>query len=340
NVGGTKAGDASDGAGDDRAGGIDTLDEDVAQERVFTFLARAESHEDGRAHILHADVGDDHAVDAAAIDCLNVDAADDAVHHGAAVVAVDDGVREDDILEDSAGGGAHLKTVAGAGDDAVGDGDVLGGLHFAAVRVFALKADGVVAPDDVAVGYEDVAAAGDVHPVGIAAVKRVADADAVDKDCLAVDRAQGPAGRVFERDAANADVVARDDLHHGGRACVVVFGLVMAGGYVVPGLIGRGRGTIRIRLPPGFPVAVDGAEAAEGDVFGVARKDDVIAVNVAASPGKAEMVFVVAEVRAAKQDASCFDIERHAALQLESTDEKGSRRCVNEASTRLEDFVD
>ena len=55
------------------------FDEDVAQEGscLGALGALAEADEDGRAHVLHADVGDDDAVDAAAIDRFDVDAADD-----------------------------------------------------------------------------------------------------------------------------------------------------------------------------------------------------------------------------------------------------------------------
>ena len=123
-VGRSKAGNSGDGTGDDRAGRVHALDKNVAQKGAFALCPGAKTHKDGRAHILHADVGDHHAVDAASIHGLNVDAADDAIHHGAVIVAEEDGVREDDVLEGAKGRGAHLESIAGARHHAVGDGDI------------------------------------------------------------------------------------------------------------------------------------------------------------------------------------------------------------------------
>lgn len=108
NVRGPKLWHACDGASDNRAYRVDAFDQHVAQERACSLSPLPEPHKDWRAHVLHADVGDRHTIDAAAVHGLDIDAADHAIHHGTVAVAVDDGVAEDNVFEGSARRGAHL----------------------------------------------------------------------------------------------------------------------------------------------------------------------------------------------------------------------------------------
>ncbi len=174
-----------------------------------------------------------------------------------------------------------FEPVAGAGHDAVGDGDVLGDRDIAAVGIFALEAYAVVAADNVAVGDEDIAAGGDVHAVSIDANVGITDSDCVDDDALAVNGAECPACRVLERDSADTNIAALRNLHHGGGTIVVVDCVIVPGSHVAVSAVRRDRAVFQIMFPIRLTLAVDGSEAADGEVVRVLREDEVITVGIA-----------------------------------------------------------
>jgi hypothetical protein len=93
------------------------------------------------------------------------------------------------------------------------------------------------------------------------------------------------------------------------------------------------------QFPIGFALAVDGTGAAEGHIFGVLRKDDMMTVCVALHR-RARMVVVIVEGLAAEKDAPCLKVEGDSALEFETTNEEGSGWRIDQPSAGLEGLVD
>ena len=164
--------------------------------------AVAQADEDRRLDVHHDNIGHRDTFHAGAVHHLQRDAGGRLAlpevgpgEHGA--------VAHGDVLEVAAGFGAQLETVAGGGEHAVGDGEILRGAAVAE-REAGLGHNGVVPGFDVAIGDADMVAAIGINAVAIA----VEDGHAFDVHVIAAQQADVVIGRIANRDVAHRDVAA------------------------------------------------------------------------------------------------------------------------------------
>ena len=282
------AGDSAEDRAVARGGveGVDVVDEDAAQgAHLGGFFrpaqARAEAQEDGAVvDIAHGEVGHRDVFQQGAVDGFERQAS----------AALEDAVGDGDIDKSAVGLGAtldaagaaapplvgaveHRAQLPAAGDVAVGDGDVLGGLG-KSERVAGFRADAVVPRGvDGAVGNVDVLTAIDVHAVAVGVDLEVVDGEIVDAR-----EQQAKVAALENREVAEDDVAAALE----GDGLVADAGLL--------GAIDRVGATSRASGPEAEALAPDKPRPGDREVADVLAPDQrvvpmVVAVVLVSVPG-------------------------------------------------------
>ena len=176
----------------------------------------------------------------------------------APVGVADDTVFDEDIAEYVLAFAAELDGCAGGGKCAVCDGDVLAGavLHGGSG---ILEHNAVIRALNVAVGDADIAAVVGVDTVAVGHAQTVEDADAVNEDIAASDHMHSPECTVAQGDMLDGEVRYVFQKQHGCAGIEDALN-VPAGHLAVEDVL----------------VAVDSAEACDGEVFAILRVQEIV----------------------------------------------------------------
>lgn len=304
-------GEADDDAGPAAVDGFNVFDGDVVEvggEALdgfggdFTFgqgLWVVLADEDGGFDVFHGDVLEDDVGDVGSAVAVGLDAY-------ALVGAFEVDAFRADVLCASGDFGADGEAVA-VEKFAIGDGDVFaGGVGAGGVDHAGLDGDVVVADVGVDVVDDDVGGAEGVDGVGVGGVRVGEDADVADDDVVGVVGDDLPVGGVLDGKVFDFEVfgVVEDDEAGAGIFAAEKTGVFCAADGV----------------PPGFAVAVDGAAAGEGDVFGVGAGEE----GAVAGGAELDLPGVVAVVGRAKEGGAFGDVEGDVALEVEGGGDEGA----------------